>query len=458
MKKLLEQVLGQITPTYGELVAQKKVINELLPRIRKIEGKHVRVAVYGSVGRQTQLANDNDIDIFVLFPHHLTREEFEKEGLRIAKTALTGHPCREAHSEHPYIQCEYNGFDIEIIPAYHIKDTSQKQSAVDRTPFHHAYLEKKLKPKQKQDVRLLKQFLKGINCYGADLEHEAFSGYATELLIVHYGNFPKTVSNIARWKTPIVIDLSKKWKKEQLLQMFPTDPLILIDPTDKNRNVAAAVSVQTIETLLHASKAFLKKPRMEFFFPKPVQPFSLSALRQILKKKTTIGLKFGYPTGQHPDTYWGQLKRLETKLKKQLEQYEFKVISSKAWTNEQETAILFELESGLLPSTMQRIGPPKEDEHHVKRFLEAHRGHIRKKTIQKNRIVLTVPRKYRKPGQLLENSLKELQQSEKAPLQTALTKKSLVMDTKRIQAEYAKDKDFRDFATKFLRKQDPWKN
>ena len=114
-------------------------------KIKEMEGKHVDVVLCGSNARDTHLKGDNDLDIFVLFPEKLSREEFEKEGLRIGKKVFRGKKWEKAFSEHPYIRGKIEEFDVEIVPSYKVPSAELLQSSVDRSPFHNQYLKKRLK-------------------------------------------------------------------------------------------------------------------------------------------------------------------------------------------------------------------------------------------------------------------------------------------------------------------------
>ena len=89
---------------------------------------------------------------------------------------------------------------LRLYPCYKIEDASQKLSAVDRTPLHTKYVKENLKENQKSDVRLFKQFLRGISCYGAEAEIEGFSGYLCEILVIKYKNFKGLIENASKWK------------------------------------------------------------------------------------------------------------------------------------------------------------------------------------------------------------------------------------------------------------------
>ena len=97
-KKLLEDVLKKITPGRQERKKQEMLAEKIIENIKKTSGSHVDVMLCGSNARDTHLKGDNDLDIFVLFPEKLERQEFEKEGLRIGKKVFRGHTWEKAFS------------------------------------------------------------------------------------------------------------------------------------------------------------------------------------------------------------------------------------------------------------------------------------------------------------------------------------------------------------------------
>jgi len=147
--------------------------------------------IVGSVTRDTWLPDKKEFDVFILFPKDLKPSELEKYGLQVAKEIVKEMKGTFTlkYAQHPYLSAKINDVEIDIVPCYKIKDTSEVKSAVDRTPFHVAYLQKKLKKKQANEVRLLKKFLKNHNLYGADAKTQGFSGYLCELLIINYKTF-----------------------------------------------------------------------------------------------------------------------------------------------------------------------------------------------------------------------------------------------------------------------------
>src|SRR3989344_2936226 len=311
--KILERVLKTVTPSKSGLDAEKKISDEIVARLKAMDGRHIDVLVCGSIARNTHLKGDRDIDIFVMLPPSISEQEFEKEGLRLGKGVFRGHKWEKAYSQHPYIRGVIRGFDIEIIPSYKVERAEQLQSAVDRSPFHNAYLLKNLTTAQRGEVRLLKQFLKGIGAYGAELKVSSVPGYVTELLILRYGNFISAMEAIAKWNDREVIDLEKHMKQEEALKKFDT-PLVVVDPVDKNRNVAAALSLNQYSRIIAAARAFLRKPSVNFFFPKKRKVLETGKVKKLVEKEGLIVVGMGYPKKELPDVLWGQIRRLAKKI------------------------------------------------------------------------------------------------------------------------------------------------
>jgi len=74
------------------------------------------------------------------------------------------------YAEHPYINAEIDGFDVDIVPCYDIDNPANIQSAVDRSPHHQEYIKGWLTPERKDQVLLLKKFLRGIGVLWIQIE------------------------------------------------------------------------------------------------------------------------------------------------------------------------------------------------------------------------------------------------------------------------------------------------
>ena len=451
-RKLLQDVQKKITPTAKERAKQAKVAETVLEKIKKSSGKHVDAILCGSNARDTHLRGDNDLDIFVLFPEKLSRPEFEKEGLRIGKLVFRGHKWEKAFSEHPYVRGQIDGFDVEIVPSYKVSKAELKQSSVDRSPFHNQYLKKRLKAKKKVEARLLRQFLKGIRAYGADTKASSVPGYVVELLILEYGSFMKAIKAVSDWKQGQVIDVENHWKKGEAKRLFKDSALVVIDPVDKNRNVAAALSLNQFSRIVAAARAFLKKPGKRFFFPGREKPWPVKKVRKVLEKKELVAVKLGFPKKVLPDIIWGQIQRFARKAEKQLVLNGFRALRSEAWTNEKNLIVLvFEVEARILQKSMVKFGPFVTDEKNSKAFLAAHPKRIAGPRIEEGRWVIEIARKHTRIEKFLQDFLKKEKGKEKEGMRKAINKGSSILQEENLIKLFGKNREFAEFLTHYLK-------
>jgi len=450
--KMLSQVLKRITPTEKEKRGEKRLAERIIRQIKETEGRHVGVMLCGSIARDTHLRGDNDLDIFVLFPENLGREEFEKEGLRIGKKVFRGHLWEEAFSEHPYIRGVIDGFDVEIVPSYKVKSAGLLQSAVDRSPFHNAFLQKKLTASHRKEIRLLRQFLKGISAYGADVKSGSVPGYVVELIVLRYGGFMEALKEISKWRQGQAIDIEKYYCGEEAAKKFGGAPLIVVDPVDKNRNVAAALSLNQFSRIVAAAQAFLRKPSKKFFFGKKEKPWNAKKLAKALGEKEIVGISLGYPKNALPDVVWGQILRLARKIEKQLLLNEFSVKRSEAWTDEKNVIVaVFEVENRKLQRTTKKTGPPVTDEKNSMAFLGAHKRLIAGPRIEEGRWVIEVPRKYTAIEKFLCDLLRKEKKVESEMLRMAMNKGCRIMQEKDLAALFRRNREFAAFFTRYLK-------
>src|SRR3989338_2658944 len=447
---LKKAVLKKVKPSAEEVAAERRMAHALMEEIRGLEGSHVEVMLCGSLARETHLKGDRDLDLFVLFPESVPRERFVEEGLRIGKTIFRGHPWEEAYSEHPYIRGEIRGFEVEVVPGYKVKSAEKIQSAVDRSPFHQRYLEKRLTGRLRDEVRLVRQFLKGIKCYGAELRYASVPGYVTELLVLKYGSFEATVKAMAAWRKGEVIDLENHRPAEDARKKFDA-PFIVVDPVDRERNVAAALSLNQFTRMIAAARAFTQKPRLSFFFGKKEKTWPLAKVKAMLHKTELAGVETGYPKAVS-DVVWGKLRRFGKKLANELGELDFKVLRHDEWTDEKKRmCCLYELEAATLQKAMTRTGPPVTDQANSAAFLAKHQKPLSGPRIEEGRWVVEVERKHTQAKTALKELLQKTKASEREGLRQARAKKTRVLDEKALVEWYTKDKEFAEFLTEFLK-------
>ncbi|VVC71760.1 CCA-adding enzyme [uncultured archaeon] len=377
-------------------------------RLRKKIPGDVEIALVGSIAKGTQLRGDKDIDIFLLFPkskYH--RGDLDTVGLQCARHAVEkGGKCVTQYAEHPYLKTTCGGIEVEIVPAFKIHSAEEGGSSADRTPFHTEYVQKKIAEKQKGEVRLLKKFLKRLSIYGAEVKVEGFSGYMCELLIIASGSFLRLAEEAAYWQSP-AIDLEKYYASaEAAREKFKFPPLTVIDPVDRNRNVAAAVSQTSLSKFVLACRAFLRSPSKEFFFeaPRKIGHNEFAEIKSALSGKGVpfaYAIEFGSPDAV-PDIVWPQLRRTARILFERLEAAGFQVFDYSYWTDEKKTcAIIFQLLVSELPSVEKVAGPEIQFVKGAEDFIMKHRNPLAGPWAGGNRLYSAKKRRFVKAIELI---------------------------------------------------------
>ncbi len=315
-------------------------------------GVKVEPVLVGSVAKGTW-AGEPDIDVFMLFDPGVPKEEMEEWGLRTGKKILP--EWEERYAEHPYVHGYLNGFEVDLVPAYKIEITDERRiiSSVDRTPLHTRFVMENLEESQRDEVRLLKRFMKGAGVYGADAGTEGFSGYLCELLIIRYGDFESVLKASSGWRAGTALSLDGKKSRR-----FDS-PFVFIDPVDAGRNVASAVSLQSLGLFIYAASEFMRRPDMAFFFPRPPEPLPSEELRDMARSRgTDIILISSERPDVIDDILLPQVKKFVRSALRALEVEDFVPYGSAYWVTDAGISVLLELESATLPRVKKHEGPP----------------------------------------------------------------------------------------------------
>lgn len=393
-------MLRKIKPTRSEEFAERLLADRIMARLKAVIPGDVEVELAGSIAKQTNLKGDRDFDVFILFPKTYSRKQLETLGLRWAKAAIAPHPWTIGYAEHPYLHASFEACDADIVPSYKIEEISEKATSVDRSQLHTKWVKARLTEKQRDDVRLLKAFLKGIDAYGAELKVEGFSGYLCELLVAHYGSFANVIAAVERWRRP-VIDVEKHYDERALGQKFPT-PMIAVDPVDRERNVAAVVSEASLATFVCAARKFLKKPSERFFFPAKKEISAARLRKALAERKNVLVLLFRAP-GVVPDVLWPQLKKAAHAVSKHLEAAGFRLIGSGWWSDEKKSCVLlFELEVAELSPARKVRGPDVWHAQDLDAFVAAHGRALGGPFIEGTRAVAIERRRHTTAASLLK--------------------------------------------------------
>ncbi len=411
---ITSEVLEKITPTKANRTKMEALAKNLEHKVAlacKEFGVKAVVRLEGSVAKDTWLNKEPDVDVFMRMPTTIPRKDLGEISLKIAKKATAGSEQIERFAEHPYLEAFVDDTRVNIVPCYDAKP-GEGLSATDRTPFHTDYINKHLDKNIRGEVRLLKKFMKGINVYGAEIKVGGFSGYLCELLVLHYGSFAAVLQAFAQHTPRRVIDTEHYYEgRERELELLFSEPLVIIDPVDKARNVASAVQPQKLHTFVGATQAFLKTPSDEFFYPPKTKSLTAKKLKASLDNRGSAMVFLTFDGVKAvPDVLWGQLYRTRRSLRKLLELSDFKVLRDEVWSAEDETStvFIFELEQRCLPLAKRHFGPPLEREKECADFLAKYVGNgnvIAGPYLEDGRWIVEVKRKFTDSVELLKTKV-----------------------------------------------------
>lgn len=472
---VLDEIRQRIVPTRKDEEKIRELQDDLIGRVEKALRKHrVRATVspQGSVVKGTWLRDDVDVDIFVLFPTSVTKEGLANVGLKVAREAMRGFEQIHRYAEHPYLECmvplEGTKVRVDVVPCYHV-ERGRWLSATDRTPYHTRYVLKRLRESASlgNEIRCTKAFLRGLGVYGAEIRVQGFSGYACELLTIHFGSFLGLLNAASKWRGRETVDVEGHYsgREKELRERFDPVPLILVDPVDPKRNVAAALSRQSLGLFVAGARGFLERPDGKFFFP--TVPSPTRSREELAGKIEAIGgnilfLRIGKVNTRAPDVLWGQLYKTRDAIRALLEEFDFRVHRTWVWSDEKEHNVLaFKLESLSLSETGLRRGPPVHMKSDSDRFLK--KSMISPTTvfgpwIDKGRWVIECKRKYVKARDLLMEKLREGGEELGVAKLVAMSLRQgfEVLTDEGVWDLYRSDKEFASALTCFLVGKPPW--
>jgi tRNA nucleotidyltransferase (CCA-adding enzyme) len=397
-------VISRIKPSEDEKIRLDTLAKSIISRIDAIgesDGIDIKSILVGSSARGTWISGEHDLDIFIMFPPDVDREYLEEKGLYVArKIAAQGESFEERYAEHPYIHAVFDGFEVDLVPAFNVKSGRDIRSAVDRTPFHNSYVSTRIQGSE-DEVLLLKQFQKGIGVYGSELKTRGFSGFLAELLVIHYGLFENVLKAACDWKAGISIDIEKHGT------LIHRDPLVMIDPTDPVRNVAAALSLDNLSVFIDKACGFLEKPDEKYFKVQIPEPLGDDELRDIINARgsSLLAIVFKAPDIVE-DVLFPQLHKLEESVCEMFEKYDFRVYNRAVWADEN-AIVLLELESAKLPLVRKHTGPNVWAKDFALSFKEKYNNSrtFSNIFIHNGKYMVEIPRKYSIARKLVESEL-----------------------------------------------------
>lgn len=313
----------------------------------------------GSFAKNTYLKHDHDIDVFVKF-------RVIEGASDLLYDVLSGFKAKRIRASRDYFMVKEGQFVYEIVPVLAIEHPDESENTPDVSPFHVEFVRSftQAKPFLCDEIRLAKLFFKAAKVYGAESYIHGFSGHVVDLLVLYYGSFYELLMSIIDWKEKMVIDPLRKISSSDHLNSSKTyAPLIVIDPIQRDRNAAAALSKGQFLRLQAYVKSFLDAPSEDFFV------FKALTREDILESHNDFVLIYTL------EALEGNKDVVGTKL---LKAHEFVVKSAKSFgfsiTNtgfefDGEHALCFICtKEDILSQMYVRVGPPVHIDHAAKAF------------------------------------------------------------------------------------------
>ena len=321
-----------------------KIANQVFSLVNKETEKQkavVSVHFGGSYAKETWTPEKIDIDIFVKFKKTTTEKNFETIGKKIGFDSLKKFKPYVRYSEHPFVEADIDGVGVNVVPCYDIKKGEWK-SAADRSTFHTEFMSEKLTGSMKDDIRVLKCFLKINGMYGAEIAKQGFSGYVCEVLVYYLGSFENVLKRIAKVQNNEMIGESPRKFESSI---------VIIDPIDRNRNLGAAISIQNVTNFILIARNFLKKNSISYFKEKS----RIKIPKELTKNILVINFKY---KKRSDDIIYGQIKRATSSIESQMNKEGFNVLRNDAIAyDENKAGLLFLLESTTISKNEIRTGP-----------------------------------------------------------------------------------------------------
>lgn len=366
---ILKDALKSIKPAATEEKKLKLVTAGVLKKLARAL-PNSKAIVGGSVAKGTWLKGTKEVDIFVAFDYKKYAADSERLSDHLDAGLKKMYPPRKRlHGSRDYFQVLLQGYIFEIIPILQINKPEQARNITDMSLLHAEWV-KKLPQKVKDDIRLAKMFAKANGCYGAESYIGGFSGYVLEILVAYYHSFEALLKQAVAWESKTVIDLKKHYPKKDVFRELNLSklqsPVIVIDPVDKNRNAAAALSLEKFLLFKKKAKEFLAGPDDHYF---RIVPLTLGELRS-RTKKNIIYLEI-LPLPGKMDVVGTKLLKCFEYLKEQLQPF---TVKEAQWQWEGKEAVMyFFIERRQLEPFSIRVGPPLTMPEQVKSFKMVHK-------------------------------------------------------------------------------------
>ena len=233
-----------------------------------------------------------------------------------------------------------------------------------------------------------------------------------DTLALYYGSFMESIRQASSWTQGTLLEMGKPRTVLDMKKRERGVDLVVIDPVDPDRNLAAAVRPERLWSFVAAGREFLRGSEIRYFFP---PQFTRKTNSQFAERIRASGRELSAIVFKHralvPDVLWGQLMKLEKSMVELMDREDFHIYRSTIWSDEKiESAILLEADRAVISSVKMQKGPPVSKKEDSQSFLQRHLGArdtARGPWIEGDRWVVEKKRRICTIAELVKASLRE---------------------------------------------------
>ncbi|MFW6286154.1 MAG: SMODS domain-containing nucleotidyltransferase [Nanoarchaeota archaeon] len=372
---LRKTILSNIKPNIENKKEKQDIVHILLKELnkqKKLLNYNCTFFIGGSFGKDTDLKDTSDIDIFAKFD---TKYDDDKISNMLEKIIIKSKfQYSKQKGSRDYFNLEFKqkkfSIKIEIVPVLNIINPKLAKNSTDVSPLHVDFIKKKIakNPNLKNEIRLAKQFFKSKKIYGAESYINGFSGHSIDILICYYNTLESLLNDAKTWKQRKFIDINNFYESYQsALIKIPSSKissLILVDPILETRNAARALSVENYSKFLVIAKNFDELRESDFTITKFNLHKTIKSAKKIAKRNKLSNLfyVFNLDVNNHnnsQDIIGSKLLRLNSKLAHHFTEYDFQIFNNEFFIDfSQKTCLfVFFLEHKNIPKLKKIMGP-----------------------------------------------------------------------------------------------------
>ncbi|MBI4017267.1 MAG: hypothetical protein HY363_06265 [Candidatus Aenigmarchaeota archaeon] len=359
IQSILNEVVSRIVP-HDTVLKEAEAFVDNINRAAKKGNIRAKAVLGGSFAKDTCIVGDFDVDVFVQF--HSSYDDGKLSDMLYE--LIKEHKPVRIHGSRDYFQIK-NKILFEIVPVREIHAPADARNVTDFSPFHVAWVKK---AKLSDEIRLAKKFCKAQGVYGAESYRQGFSGHVLDIITIYYGGFLKLLRAAAKWRQKVVIDPKNRYKGRALQILNKSKiqgPLVVIDPTQPDRNAAAALNLENFEKFVMSARKFLKKPSKVFF-----EERSISV--ELLKKKGVVFVVGLTPVEGPKNVVGAKINKVKDFFVDRLRDFGVKCA---VWEWQKgNVRMYFVVKNSTLTAEYAHQGPPVQKTQHVEAFKKQYKN------------------------------------------------------------------------------------